>query len=122
MSTARFLKWLATGFLCLWFALPGGAAVIAETNSASPEVAAPAEIAASNETMRVYGLLQEQIREAQTAIERIHQETVTASARNADALADRLQHIEHSVALQREAMQSTGKFMLTVLSIFAGVG
>ncbi len=123
MSNARIRNLKAAGFLCLCLALPRGAFALAETNGAAAGEAAAkaAETSASNDTLRVFLQLHEQIREAQLAIERIRHDSEAAAAKNADALAGRLENIEHSIAAQHEAMQSTGKFMLTALFIFAGL-
>jgi tetratricopeptide (TPR) repeat protein len=131
MNTARIwkLNLKLIGFVCLCLALPGAALAVPETNS-------PAENSISNETLRAYLQLQEQIRDAQLAIERTRRESETAALKNAEAMTSRLQAIEQSIAAQRardleamqsttrfiEAMQSTGRFMLIVLSVFAGAG
>src|SRR5262245_12028601 len=127
MNTARIRNLLVVSFVCLWLAGPGRAPAASETtpttnNATTNATAQSTEDSISNDTLRVYLQLQEQIREAQLAIERTRRESESAALKNAQLLADRLSDIERSVAAQREAMQSTGKFMLLVLGIFAGTG
>jgi TolA-binding protein len=127
MSNARIWNWRTIGWLSLCLICSGGMRAAAETNTLSAEVAGKiSEAAVSNDTLRVYMQLHEQIRDTQLAIERIRHDSELMATRNAEALASRLEDIEKSVASQRDAMQSTmqstGKFMLVVFSIFAGVG
>jgi tetratricopeptide (TPR) repeat protein len=80
----------------------------------------------STEALRSYLQLQEQIRATQLALERNRQEAETLAARNAEAVAARLQLIEQAVSSQRtrelEAMQSTNRLLLIMAGSFAGVG
>jgi tetratricopeptide (TPR) repeat protein len=132
MNTVRIRIFPVISSVCLWLAcfglgFPGGAFAASDngaTNNTNTNNAAAqaTDSTISNDTLRVYLQLQEQIREAQLAIERTRRESESAAVKNAELLANRLSDIERSVAAQREAMQSTGKFMLTVLGIFAGTG
>jgi tetratricopeptide (TPR) repeat protein len=80
----------------------------------------------SQEVLRSYLQLQEQIHGTQLAIERNRKEVDAAEAQHAEALALRLQSIEKSLAAQRaqelEAMQNSNKAMLIVAGSFAGIG
>jgi tetratricopeptide (TPR) repeat protein len=81
----------------------------------------PDEPISSNEALRVSLQLQEQLHAAQLATERGRKE-----AEDAANIAARLQAIEQSIAAQHrgelEAAQSTTRFMLVVLTVFAIVG
>jgi len=70
--------------------------------------------------------LQEQLHATQLALERNRQEAETLAARNAEAVAARLQLIEQAVSAQRtrdqEAVQSANRLLLIVAGSFAGVG
>jgi tetratricopeptide (TPR) repeat protein len=130
MNKVQLRKSTAVAVLCFLLALPGGALAAADTNSSAADLAARmTEYSASNEVLRAYIQFQSQIREAQASIDRARREVEEASAQNALTLSNRLQSIEQSLAAQRtfeaktfDAMQSTGRFMLTAVSIFAGVG
>ena len=131
MSKMQFRNSSFLTILCLLLALPRGAlAAAAETNAVPPEVAAriAAENAFSAEALRAYLQFQEQVREAQVAIERARREAEAATVQNSLILSNRLHSIEQSLAAQRalesksiEAMQGTGRFMLLVLVIFGGI-
>jgi tetratricopeptide (TPR) repeat protein len=97
----------------------------ADTNLA---VAVPARTDETNsqEILKVYLQLQEQLHEAQLAIEQSRKESKEAAAQNAEALSQRLHAIEQALATQRarelEAMQSSNRVMLIVAGSFACVG
>jgi tetratricopeptide (TPR) repeat protein len=80
----------------------------------------------SLETLRSYLQLQEQLHATQLAIEENRKEATAAAARNAEALANRLQAIEQSLVAQRtrelEAMQSSNRLMLMVAGGIALLG
>jgi len=80
----------------------------------------------SQELIRVYQQLQEQVRAAQLAIDQSRQEAKEAAAQNAEVLSQRLHAIEQALATQRarelEAMQSSNRVMLMVAGSFACVG
>lgn len=96
-----------------------------DTNSA---VAAPAhtEDANSQEMLRVYLQLQEQLHATQLAVEQNRKEAKEAATQNAEFLAGRLREIETALAAQRarelEAMQSSNRVMLIVAGTFATFG
>jgi tetratricopeptide (TPR) repeat protein len=80
----------------------------------------------TQEALRSYLQLQDQLHTTQLAIERNRQEADTAAARNAEALTARLQMIEQALAAQRsrelEAMQNSNRVMLLVAASFGAVG
>jgi tetratricopeptide (TPR) repeat protein len=98
----------------------------AESPQAPPTAEATDPDAASQEILRAYLQLQEQLHTAQLAIERARMEMDEAATRNAAALTARLRTIEESLASQRvrelEAMQSSNRTMLLVAGTFAGFG
>jgi tetratricopeptide (TPR) repeat protein len=75
--------------------------------------------------MRAYLQLQEQLHATQLSIERNRQEAETATARNADAIATRLQTLEKTLVTQRaqelEAGRSANRLMITIGGTFAVV-
>jgi hypothetical protein len=80
----------------------------------------------SQEILRVYLQLQEQLHATQLAVEQNRKEAREAAEHNAEILASRLQSIEQALATQRarelEAMQSSNRVMLIVAGSFACVG
>src|SRR6185369_16153963 len=76
--------------------------------------------------LRSYLHLQEQLQAAQLAMERNRKEAETFAARNTEAIAARLQHIEQAMSAQRardqETVQSANRLLLIVAGSFAGVG
>ena len=84
----------------------------------------------SNETLRSYLQLQEQLHATQLALERNRQESEVLAARNAEAVAARFKAIEAAVGSARlaemtsmqQTLQSNNKLMLIVGGSIAGVG
>lgn len=84
----------------------------------------------SNETLRSYLQLQEQLHATQLALERNRQESEALAARNAEAVAARFKAIEAAVGTQRLAemdsmqktLQSNNRLMLIVGGSIASVG
>jgi tetratricopeptide (TPR) repeat protein len=78
------------------------------------------------QTLRSYLQLQEQLHATQMAIEENRKEATAAAARSAEALANRLQAIEQSLAAQRsrelEATQSSNRMILSVAAGIAVLG
>jgi tetratricopeptide (TPR) repeat protein len=116
----------------VWGALLAGAllgcglpTLAADTNT-EPSAAGTTNDAASQETLRAYLYLQEQIHATRLALERSREEAEAAATRNAEALAARLQTIEVALASQRvgelQALQSSNRVMLIVAGTVAGVG
>ena len=121
--------------LCSWLAFSGGlarAAELAETN------------AVSNETLRSYLQLQEQLHATQQALERTRQESEALAAKNAEAVAARFKAIEEALNAKRvteleamkssmetvkgsmesnsRSMESNTRMLMTVAGTIAGVG
>jgi tetratricopeptide (TPR) repeat protein len=113
---------LAVGLLCLIFALAGG-----RLNAEEPS---PETGNSSNDTLRAYLQLQEQLHATQLALERNRQETEALAARNAEAVAARFQAIEQALTAKRsgelenleQRMQSTHRLLLIVAGTIALVG
>ncbi len=80
----------------------------------------------SQEVLRSYLQLQEQVHATQLALEQNRKEAQDAAVRNAEELGARLRSIETALAAQRarelEAMQSSNRVMLTVAGTFAAIG
>jgi tetratricopeptide (TPR) repeat protein len=97
----------------------------AETASTVP-MPGKADETKTQDTLRAYLQLQEQLHATQLAIERNRNEAAAAAAENVKAIANRLQGIEPAPTLQRaqelEAMQSSNRAMLFVAGLFASLG
>ena len=107
------------GWCLLVLALSIAVRVEAQTNVEGTNMAAvESESSVSNDTLRAYLQLQEQMHEARLAIEQTRQQAEEAASRNAAALAEQLRQVEATLANQR--MQET-RFTIVVLSIFGGV-
>jgi tetratricopeptide (TPR) repeat protein len=102
----------------------------ADTNSAST---AATDTTNSQDTLRAYLQLQEQLHATQLAIERNRQEADAASAHNAEALTARLEAVEQALTAARSrdmealhetntSIQKSNQVMLTVAGIFAAIG
>jgi len=80
----------------------------------------------TQETLRSWLQVQEQLHATQLAIERNRQESDAAAARSAEVLGNRLQNIEQALAAQRDqelqAMQSSNRVLLIVAGAVAGLG
>ena len=113
------------GILQIIFTVCAGSLTIsaAETNSVTTNTT---ESAGSQEVLRTYLQLQEQLHSAQLAIETNRKEANQAAAQNAEILANRLKAIEEALAQQRtremETMQSSNRVMLIVAGTFATLG
>jgi len=122
-TVSRFVRPISLALLALFlsFQLCSGA----DTNQVAPAIGRPEETN-SQEILRVYLQLQEQVHEAQLAIEQSRKEAREAAAQNAEVLTQRLHAIEQALATQRarelEAMQSSNRVMLIVAGSFACVG
>jgi tetratricopeptide (TPR) repeat protein len=92
----------------------------AETNSISPPT--PADLAAQN-AVNGYLQVQEQLHDAQMAIETSREEAAAAAQRNADAMTARIQSLEQTIATQRASdVQSAQKTQQLTLSLVAAFG
>ena len=101
--------------IAIGIADPTRAQTNALENAATPT---PAENTSSNDTLRAYLQLQEQLHEARLAIERTREQSEQAAARNAEALAAQLQKVEQTLAVQRS---HETRFVVIVLSVFGGI-
>ena len=98
-----------------------------DTNLSSPNLSRAAETAvASDQALRSYLQLQEQLHNTQEAIEKNRQEAEVAAARNNTLLEERLKLMEKSLALQRlddlKGMQRSDRTILIASGIFLAVG
>src|ERR1039458_1809980 len=126
-SRTAFLAWVMLSLSTVSTALRG-AEPISPAN-----VAGRADDTNSQETLRSYLQLQEQIHATQLAVERSRTQAEAAAAETAKAFTARLQGIEQALASQRaqeleamqstmEAMQSTNKVMLIMAGSFSALG
>lgn len=105
--------------------LAGGvfAASPADTNAPN---AVRTETAQSDEVLRSYLQLQEQLHATQLAIEQTQREAKEAAVKSTEALDARLQILEHAINSQRiqqlETMQSSNRVMVIVAGSFAVIG
>jgi tetratricopeptide (TPR) repeat protein len=126
MRNPRFFYLKKLGIFCVFLAmlLPNLRAEAADAPAAAS--ALPAPDSGSNEALRAYLQLQEQIHDTQLTIERNRLQAQTAAAQEAIALSNRLQAIEQSMATQRaadlEEAQRTNHMLLGVLGLFAAIG
>jgi tetratricopeptide (TPR) repeat protein len=103
----------------LLLALPVRSPAASETNAETAEVsAAAAETSASNDTLRAYLQLQEQLHATQLAIEQTRRQVEEANAKSANELANQLHSFEQSLSAQRT---QEAHFMMYVLSSLAGI-
>lgn len=119
------MKFLLAGIFSCCLALPVSGAGVVETNS-TETAAKPEESISTQEVMRAYLHVQEQLHAAQLAIERVHQDAEASAARNAEAWSNRLEFIEQSLSAQREheleTMRGANRTMLVAVGTFAGLG
>jgi tetratricopeptide (TPR) repeat protein len=120
-------RWVALiqwplALLLLWCSRPAGLAEDAVTNAPS---AAMVETN-TQEILRAYLQLQEQLHLTQLAIEQNRKEARETAAQTAEVLAGRLQAIEQALEAQRarelETMQSSNRVLLIIAGTFASVG
>ncbi len=127
LSFIRFqVTALASGALVA-LALTGLAGGAIGAEAPSPATApAKADETNTQDTLRAYLYLQEQLHATQLALERNQHEAEAAAAENARALSNRLQGIEQVLLLQRtqelEAMRSSNRAMRTVALLVLGLG
>jgi tetratricopeptide (TPR) repeat protein len=122
MKTQTFLGRILALLALLLVSLAALAAESAPTVTNAPRT----EETNSQEMLRTYLQLQEQLHATQLAIDQNRQETRAAAEQTAVALADRLKAIEESLRAQRarelEAMQSSNRIMFVVGVTFAAIG
>jgi tetratricopeptide (TPR) repeat protein len=127
MSNPRFLNLKKLGIFCVFLGL--SFADLRAADSAAPPVVIGAptqENLGSNDALRAYLQLQEQLHDTQLSIERNRQEAQAAAAQDAATLSNRLQAIEQSLLAQRaselETAQRTNHLLFAIVGIFAAVG
>jgi len=102
---------------------PFGAPLRAESTNTTP---AATDAGASQEILRAYLQLQEQLHATQLALERNRQDAEAAARGTAEVLTARMQSLEQSLAGERkrefEALQSLQRLVLIFAGVFAGVG
>lgn len=130
MSMSRFCKLSTTTVSALLLVVFLRAAAAEETNAAAPDLAGQvADSSSSNDTLRAYLQLQEQLHETQLAIERVRRQSEDAAARSAEALTNQLRANTEALNNQLRAVEQTlldqrardSHFMLIVLSVFASI-
>src|SRR6185312_14152150 len=98
----------------------------ANSDSATNETLLPPPVSSSNEALRAYLQLQEQIHDTQLSIERNRLQAQVVAAQEGVALSNRLHAIEESLALQKAndliEAEHTSRMLMGVLAIFATVG
>jgi tetratricopeptide (TPR) repeat protein len=116
-------KQIAAIVLLLAVAVPVLRSADASTNAVATN---RIDEANTQEVLRTYLQLQEQLHATQLAIEENRKQADQAAAQNAEALANRLKLIEEALASQRtremETMQSSNRVMLIVAGTFATLG
>jgi tetratricopeptide (TPR) repeat protein len=122
---ARFAGWPRSALLAFALICFSAGCLGAEPGSAA-NAAGRADETNSQETLRSFLQLQEQIHATQLAVERSRTQAEATAAETAKAFTARLQGIEQALASQRaqelEAMQSANKVMLVVAGLFAALG
>ena len=130
MSGSNFFSSRAAAWrrgACVVIALVSWAAACSGAETVTPAaVMGRADDKNSQDTLRSYLQLQEQLHATQLAIEHSRTQAEAAAAENAKALAVRLSGIEQALAAQRaqelEAMQGSNRVMLVVAGAFAALG
>jgi tetratricopeptide (TPR) repeat protein len=97
-----------------------------ETNAPAAPAARTEDATNTVDALRSYLQLQEQLQATQLALERNRRDSETLAARNAEAIAMRLQLLEQAMSAQRardlETMQSANRLLLIVAGLFAVMG
>ena len=113
-----------TLFLYLAFAAPAAEKSNGTNNPAKPEETNT--ISETQQTLRSYLQLQEQLHNTLLTIERTRQEADAAAKENADAITARLRAMEQALSAQQRneavLLQNSNRLMLTATSVFAGLG
>jgi len=102
------------------------APAIGESDTNAVPQTAKAEETSTQEMMRAYLQLQEQIHATQLAVEQTRKEAQETSVKSSEALANRLNAIESALSVQRarelEAFQSSNRVMVFMAGTFAVIG
>jgi tetratricopeptide (TPR) repeat protein len=125
MRNPRFLSSKTLGILCVLAALSCANLRAANTDASTNENLPP-PVSGSNEALRAYLQLQDQIHDTQLTIERNRLQAQAVTAQEGVALSNRLHAIEDSLALQKAndliEAEHTSRMLMGVLAIFATVG
>lgn len=112
--------------VCLLFALPLSNLKAADTNAPATPAGQPEENSSSNEALRAFLQLQDQLHVTQLAIERDQQEAQAAAAQDSITLSNHLQSMEKSLFVQRAEeladARQTNRLLLIIVGLFAIVG
>jgi len=126
MRNPRFLSFKKLGILCVLVALSLANLRAANTDPAGTTDTLPAPISGSNEALRAYLQLQEQIHETQVSIDRNRLQAQAVAAEEGAALSNRLHALEETLALQKAndliEAEHTNRMLMGVLAIFSSVG
>jgi tetratricopeptide (TPR) repeat protein len=124
MSNPRFLNLKTLAVCCFFAALP--LANLRAADAAPVLAGMPQENLGSNDVLRAYLQLQEQLHDTQLSIDRGRQEAQAAAAQDATALSNRLQAIEQTLIAQRagelDTAQRTNHLLITIVGVFAAIG
>src|SRR5215831_16634657 len=105
--------------LCLLLVLQLFNLAAADTSNAPAATTPPQESSSSNESLRAFLQLQEQIHDTQLAIERNSQEARAAAAQDAMTLSNHLQAIQQA---ELADAQRTNHLLLLIVGLFAAIG
>jgi tetratricopeptide (TPR) repeat protein len=112
--------------LLAFFFSPQGVGFAEDVATNSPPATSAEANTNSQEILRAYLQLQEQLHLTQLAVEQNRKEARDTITQTSDALAGRLQGIEQMMASERsrelESMQSSNRVLLILAGTFAGVG
>lgn len=127
MTNPRFWNLKKPGIFCIFLALSLTLLRAAEGSAPVTATSMPApETFGSNEALRAYLQLQEQLHDMQLAMERNRLEAQSAAIQNSVTLSNRLQMVEQSLLVQRaqelESSQHANRVILAVVGVFAAVG
>ena len=126
MRPPRFLSLKKFGILCVFLAVSLANLQAANGDSATNESLLPAPTSGSNEALRAYLQLQEQIHDTQLTIERNRLQAQMVAAQEGAAVSNRLNAIEEALAFQKTndliEAEHTNRMLMGVLAIFATVG
>jgi len=126
MRFPRLLSVKKLGILCVLLAVSLTNLRAANSDSATNETLLPPPVSSSNEALRAYLQLQEQIHDTQLTIEKNRLQAQAVAAQEGVALSNRLHAIEETLALQKAndliEAEHTSRMLMGVLAIFATVG
>jgi tetratricopeptide (TPR) repeat protein len=125
-KSIKFAQFLAVTTLTLSLCVSRARAAETEPAPVTPPSPGTNRVEETQEMLRAYLQLQEQLHATRIAVEQTRKDSDEASAQSARMLSARLQAIEQALTAQRtqslEAMQSSNRVMLIVAGTFAGLG